>query len=1399
MTSPSAYMPMDRRQALFQGQSLAEHAEGACLFVDVSGFTPLTASLVRRFGRRRGVEELTSRLNRLWSTLIAGIHARRGSVIGFSGDAITCWFENDDGFAATTCAFSLQEAIQDLSVQDGTAMGFQTLSIKAAVAAGRVRRMLVGEPERHCLEVIAGPPLIRMATAESKAQAGEVVVAPEVVPALGDFTGEADSEGYRIISRLARWSEPRPWRALDPAAIPDSAARPFLLPEVFERLTGGQGELLAELRPACPLFVRFTGLDFDDHRAQGRLDTFVRLVQEILARYEGSLIDITTGDKGSYLYASFGAPIAHEDDTERAVAAAESLRQGVLGLDFSLSLAIGISQGSMYSGAYGGPARRTYGVLGEETNRAARLMQQAKPGQILVSGRIASRIRARRELVDLGEIRVKGQAEPIPIFEVPTGGGKAGEARAEVSSPNGRQEKGRQPRRASNLVGRREERQAIGRELDRLLAGGQGRLVWIEGEAGIGKSSLLEDFAQRASSLSLTPLWGQADAVESSTPYFAWRPILSRLLGLEPDQGPAENLEAARHAIARLRSPRLIALAPLLAPILGLDLTDSDLTAQMSAQARAENTRDLLVGLLQEAAATVPLILVLEDTHWLDSASWALTSLVQREVSPLLLILATRPAVGTTSQERELLRARSGNVLLELGALEPAYALELVCRRLGVDRLPPQVAELIAEKAEGNPFFSEELAYALRDSGWIELEDGRCRLRRDGSDLTEMDFPDTIEGVMVSRMDRLSPAHQSILKVASVIGRTFSLSALEEIYPLPEDRPRLRQSLDDLSALGLTPLETLEPEPSYTFKHIITQEVAYNRMLFAQRRRLHLAVGEWLERAHDEDLQSSYPLLAHHWHRATEVVAAAEPSHVARAIGYLELAGEQALGQFANREAVQLFGRALGLDGDLRRRPGTSEHVAKMRRRARWHAQLGVAHLKLEELPASRTHLMDALRLLGFRQPHGQWARITGLLGQVCRQATHRLLPIRSKAGKEETESLLEAARLYHGLTEICFLGMEVLPFAHAATSALNLAEKAGRPSPELADASGAMCLMTALSPLRPLASGYERRADRTAEQLPNLYTRARALLLTGCYHLALGRFADALSRLEKAREVYEGLGDHHHWAECAAVLATANLLAGDPARATALAESLVLDGRRRSSPLELTWGLELASIPELMKGNPRRAAELLEEALALLAKNMDRHSEIYATGLLAVARLRLGELSPARRHADAAMGLIARHPLPTMTATLWGYTGVAEVYLQLLTSARRGGEPTGELRRLARQACRNLHRMRRAQPVTEPYAWLYQARFEQLQGKKKRALELGRRCLESGRALKMPYETALAHLDLGSWSPTAQGEAEEHLQRAERLLIRMGLPGSEGHEGTPLEVEPRQEKNWDF
>ena len=390
--------------------------------------------------------------------------------------------------------------------------------------------------------------------------------------------------------------------------------------------------------------------------------------------------------------------------------------------------------------------------------------------------------------------------------------------------------------------------------------------------------------------------------------------------------------------------PNLASLLPLLDAITPFDMPDNEITAQMTGQVRADNVNALLVKLLAQQPA--PFALIIEDGQWLDSASWSVVQAVHRQVEQCLLVLTIRPLLNSVPSEFDRLRQAPDTMIIRLSPLSPEAVQTLVGQRLGVRRVPEPVQRVIWEKAQGHPLFSEELTFALRDRHLIVVEDHVCRVAANAGDLAQLDLPGTLQGVIISRLDQLPPREQLTLKVASVIGHIFPVRALETVYPIEADRAYLTTYLTRLEVLDLMLKDLSTLEVAYLFKNVMTQEVAYGLIPFAQRRQLHADTARWYETAHARRLEPYYPLLAFHWRLAEDAT---------QTLNYLTLAGAEALQEGAYREVVEFLTQALALveaEGETVHQPITPITQGNLRR-ARWERQIGQAFYGLGNLPQS--------------------------------------------------------------------------------------------------------------------------------------------------------------------------------------------------------------------------------------------------------------------------------------------------------------------------------------------------------------------------------------------------------------------------------------------------------------
>ncbi|MBF0307282.1 MAG: AAA family ATPase, partial [Alphaproteobacteria bacterium] len=541
-------------------------------------------------------------------------------------------------------------------------------------------------------------------------------------------------------------------------------------------------------------------------------------IQRRLHRQGGAIHKVAVDNKGIAVIAAMGLPgLAHEDDPARAVRAALDMADDLAETDGAA--AIGIATGRAYCGMIGDPRRCEYTIIGDIVNLSARLMQAAHGG-VLCDAATAQACGGHHACEPLGAIKVKGKADAVPIF-------RPGRERAKPS---------RQPAR---LIGRDEERERL-----RAALNAPRRVVLVEGEPGIGKSVLIDAMREDAARIGLRVIDAAGDALEATTPYHPWRDVFRDLLGPPPEG----EVERSRWLAKVLPDEPM---APLFSVVLPFPVADDAVTGGMTGQLRAENTRALLLRALARLTMDRPPVIVLEDAHWFDSASWALLIAAARLDSPPPLVVTIRRDHGPPGPVE-------WTDHLELRPLPAAETAAVAAAHLEVDRLPDEIVDLLGRRAAGHPLFGIHLAEALRREGLVEIADGRCRMARRGA-LDGLKFPDSIQALTVTRVDALEPARQVTLKAASVIGPAFTLAPLVHIHPLPATSDAVSA---DLEALAQHRLTEREPGAGWRFPHAVVRETVYDLLLFAQRRALHEAVARWYE-ATPEKPGASF--LAHHW------------------------------------------------------------------------------------------------------------------------------------------------------------------------------------------------------------------------------------------------------------------------------------------------------------------------------------------------------------------------------------------------------------------------------------------------------------------------------------------------------------------------------------------------------
>ena len=858
--------------------------EAAVIFADVSGFTPLTEAL-GALGTV-GTEELTRALSDYFAPLVALVHEWGGIVGKFAGDAMTLLFPGEEGLErALACALAMQQVAEEHAAV-ATRAGHFTLRMKLGVAFGPVLEAVVGY-ERRAEYIFAGPPLDGAAEAEHHADAGTIVLHPSLCAAMREerVRTEALEGGYRRLHGLTRRPTAPPFEPLPPPVDAEAVirrVRPFLPAPIYRLLLDGRELLVNEHRRVTILFVRFDGLDYTDPHVLHPLQRYAEGVARLVSDHGGYLARLDMGDKGSKAIILFGAPLAREDDEERALLCALAIRELGEQMEAIREQRIGINSGYVFAGNIGSRQRREYTVMGDAVNLAARLMQAAKPGQVLVGEATYRQASRRFRWEPLPPMRVKGKRAPVAAFAL-------------QDVLRGHPLRLQEPHYTLPMVGRQRELAEITARLQAVAREGKGETVAVIAEAGMGKSRLTAEVIGTALGMGFVGYGGEGVSHGTTTPYLAWRPLLRGLLDVAEGLPLEAQITALRRSLTAI-DPDLTLRLPLLGEALGLPIPDNTATRHFDADLRRESLFALIARLIRARAAEHPLLLVMEDAHWLDDPSRDLLHHVAEVIAdlPALLLVVHRPI--TLEGQPPLWREPPPRFHeIHLGPFTPEESRRLIRLKLAGRELPPRLVATIEERAQGNPFFVDEFVNLLLDRG-VDLGDTEA--------LEQLEVPDSLNTLIISRLDQLAESERMTLRIASVIGRLFRARWLLAIYPGEIEAARLKRDLDRLDRLGLTPRDREEPELEYLFKHALTRDVAYSTLSFAARRSLHRRFAAYLERHYADELRAWYAILAYHYRRAEEA---------AKEWQYTRLAAEQAKQSSSYRQAHLLYRRAIEL------------------------------------------------------------------------------------------------------------------------------------------------------------------------------------------------------------------------------------------------------------------------------------------------------------------------------------------------------------------------------------------------------------------------------------------------------------------------------------------------------
>lgn len=1099
------------------------HFDAVTIFVDVSGFTPMTQALMEH--SHEGAEILASILNKLFDMMVEAVYERGGFVSLFAGDAFTAIFpfENpalpDDLLAlhVLACVNKIQTIFRQHGIQT-TPYGQFALHLKIGASSGMVEWGIVGHDEKTYF--FRGPAIDGCAASEHHADKGDFIFDAQVeqllrqiprtfegIPSLYEIELERLAEGYCHLKKL-------PEALLQFLTLPRLPPEPPLnrdilahfLPDVVLDFTE-----TGEFRYIISIFIEFEGIS-----AVWELNNWAFILIENIKRFEGYFNHLDFGDKGNMVVCGFGAPVAQENLITRALSFILAVKDNIKDFETlsKLKFKAGITYGIAYAGIAGGKKRCEYTFYGEIVNLAARFMKQADWGEIFVSEAIRNKA-PQFNFSFKGEFTYKGITQPVATYTLMNR--KLGSRQITFTGP---------------MIGRQAELNQLQTWAASIFTGQFAGITYIFGEAGVGKSRLAYAFLEELSEQhDLTWCTCPTDPIlrKSFNPftsffmrYFeqspdnseeqnkqqfeSWYQALIEALDVHASSLADDGVDSSHQAPEKTKiKAELIRTKTIIAAQISLFWKDS-LWAQLDAKGKHENTLDAIKNFFLAQSVLKPVVIEIEDGHWLDSDSLAVLEVLTRNVSnyPICLLATLRYNDDGTKTIFQLQGVREQQI--DLNYLTEEDIKCFVETELKAE-ISAELNTLLLEKTNGNPFFVQQLLHYFVEKQIIVLQEHTWQLTSNPPSL-----PYSLHELLAARIDRLPKEVREIVKAAAVIGQEFHITLLSSI--LQQDG-LLQVQKDILSQIQLIREARIWEEDAvqefqYHFKHALLCDAAYERQSKSRRIELHQRTAETMEKLYAPHLEKRYADLAFHYEQA---------EMRDKAIEYLQKAGDYAKAHYQNQQALALYDRLLTqlhkvvslteVEIDtLLKKAGILELIGE------WQTcqQVCEEALHLAEQIGDRCRMGRAYRSLGIIFRTKDYEKAMTYFMQALKE-------FEASDDKAETGYLFTSIGLTSDLKGNSDAAMEWYK------KALIISEEIGEPLLSAVNASNIGILCDIKEDYKTAMLWYDKSLQ-ISEELGEKLNKSRVLNNIGENHRLQGDYAVAITYFEKALQIKEELGD---------------------------------------------------------------------------------------------------------------------------------------------------------------------------------------------------------------------------------------------------------------------------------
>jgi adenylate cyclase len=1002
--------------------------------------------------------------------------------------------------------------------------------------------------------------------------------------------------------------------------------------DLMDRLRTAGIEAAGQRRNVTVLFTDLTGFTALSERMDSEdvyeiIQQYIQVLVNNVYKYEG-IVDKLTGDG---LMALFGAPISHENNAERAVRAALDMQADVIQLSkeikkkhkVDLRMRVGLHSGTVVVGGMGSNMMMDYTAIGDTVNLSHRIEEAAPPNTILVSESVYRQTKALFEFQQVSVLYPKGITHPVVAFSVLKLKSQPGRVRGleGLSAP---------------MVGRDMELNRLKQILADLLQIRRGQFVFVTGEAGMGKSRLTAEFKATLNPREVRVLEAQSLAYRRSIAYWIFLDLLYQFLGLPANTPKPEVHQRLIHALEQIAGNQGSETLTYLEHLLSLPYSDSHaadrihyLDAEQLRQRIFLAVRDLIVAEAQRQ----PLILILEDLHWADEASLNLLYFLLESLrhAPIMILSISRQVLpGAISRIQEWAKTHLSSQFhaLPLQGLSPSQSAQLLFQLLTIPDLPESLREQILQRAAGIPFYLEEILRMLIDEHIIRRENNHWRVEP-GVDTSKLGVPDTLQGLVMARYDRLPETERNLAQFASVIGKNFSIPILKEVLAGPT-LEKLPQALDVLVERDFIQPLSSRSDGEFTFRHILMSDAIYGTILRKDRSKMHGQVAAAIEKLYADDLENQVELLANHylWSNNQD-----------KAVYYLTRAGERAAARYANAQAQQHFEQALQI------LPKVTHTLTQA---LRIISGLGDVLVLIGEYAAARKYYqraLEAIRSEGSGRFSIESCGLQRKIGNTFErqgeydQAQENLIEAQRELEKLDHFYPVEKARILNDMGWINFRRGNLDQAESLLNQAQILLEKT-KQYDVIASIYNRLGGIYYFEDKLDQASIYVRKSLALREEIGDIVAVARSYNNLGLLSWRKGDWESALTNFMRSVELHTNLGDVEGLMEVNSNLGLLQIDRGNIEQAKKHLEAALSTAQQSG----LTYGIGVTYLHfshlYLSSSDWKTALEYCGRSLAILKEIDDQDHIVEIFTNIGAAWLGLGDLDLARKWADDALHL---------------------------------------------------------------------------------------------------------------------------------------------------------------